>query len=334
MVRAHRRIRLTPARLSGRTGIGNHGHMTVSGEAPTVVVFGSCNMDLVARVETPPQRGETVHGREFHTVPGGKGANQAIAASLAGAHTTMIGAVGTDEFGVRIRDTLRNCAVDTRGLRGVPGHSGTAHIVVDDAGGNSIIMIPAVNGTVTSLADGDEERIAASQSLLLQLEIPLDGVVAAAETARQHGVPVVLTPAPAAELPASVLDRIDVLVPNEHEAAVLTGCHDPEQAMRCLLEQVPEVVITMGDRGSFYGNRSGDRIDMPAYPVQAVDTTAAGDTFVGVLSAAVASGVHRREALRRASAASALSVQRNGASSSMPTGREVDEFLTATVGDR
>ncbi|RCW42936.1 ribokinase [Halopolyspora algeriensis] len=299
-----------------------------------MTVFGSCNMDLVAYVATPPQRGETVHGREFRTVSGGKGANQAIAAARAGAHTAMVGAVGADEFGARIRETLQRCAVDTRGLREVPGHSGTAHIVVDDAGGNSIIVIPAANGTVTAPAEGDEERIAASQSLLLQLEIPLDGVTAAAETARRHGVPVVLTPAPAVELPASVLDRVDVLVPNEHEAAVLTGHHDPEQAMRDLLKRVPEVVITMGDRGSFYGNRAGDRIDMPAYPARAVDTTAAGDTFVGVLSVAVATGVQRREALRRASAASALSVQRNGASSSMPTAREVDEFLAAATGDR
>ncbi|MDR7303042.1 ribokinase [Haloactinomyces albus] len=306
----------------------------MDGAAPTVTVFGSCNMDLVAYVEIPPRSGETVHGREFRAVPGGKGANQAIAAARVGAHTAMIGAVGTDEFGATIGEALRECAVDIRGLREVSGHSGTAHIVVDDEGGNSIIAIPAANGTVTSLAPGDEERIAASRSLLLQLEIPLEGVVAAAESARRNDVPVVLTPAPAVELPASVLSHIDLLVPNEHEAAVLTGCHEPERAMRVLLEQVPEVVITMGDRGSFYGNRAGDRIDMPAYPVRAVDTTAAGDTFVGVLSAAVAAGAERREALRRAAAASALSVQRNGASSSMPTGREVNDFLAATAHDQ
>lgn len=294
----------------------------------TVTVFGSCNMDLVAYVGTPPLRGETVHGRDFRTVAGGKGANQAVAAARSGARTGMIGAVGSDAFGTQIRETLEERGVGTEGLRTVPGHSGTAHIVVDDDGGNSIIAIPAANASVDSLAPGDEERIARSRSLLLQLEIPLEGVAAAAAAARRSGVPVVLTPAPAVELPASILADVDLLVPNEHEAAVLTGEETPQHAMRGLLELVPEVVITMGDRGALYGNRSGDRIETPACPVRAIDTTAAGDTFVGVLSAAVATGTEMRKALRRAAGASALSVQRNGASSSMPSGQEIDEFLS------
>lgn len=293
----------------------------------TVAVFGSCNMDLVAYVGTVPERGETVLGREFHTVPGGKGANQAIAAAKAGAAVRMIGAVGEDDFGTQIREALQKSTVDVMGLRTVPGRSGTAHIVVDDEGGNSIIVVPGANGTVDGLVDGDEELIGGSQSLLLQLEIPLPGVAAAAAAGRRNGVRVVLTPAPAVPLPADILSNVDLLVPNEHEAAILAGDDDPHRALAMLLELVPEVVITLGARGSLYGNRDGARVEVPSFPVDAVDTTAAGDTFVGVLSTAMGEGVGVPEALRLASAGAAVSVQRNGASSSMPTRQEITDFL-------
>ncbi|WP_337466321.1 ribokinase [Saccharopolyspora spinosa] len=293
----------------------------------TVAVFGSCNMDLVAYVGTAPKRGETVLGREFHTVPGGKGANQAIAAAKAGAAVRMIGAVGGDDFGTQIRETLQKSTVDVRGLRTVPGRSGTAHIVVDDEGGNSIIVVPGANGTVDGLVDGDEELIAGSRSLLLQLEIPLPGVAAAAAAGRRNGVRVVLTPAPAVPLPADILPNVDLLVPNEHEAAILAGDDDPHRALAALLQLVPEVVITLGARGSLYGNRDGARVEVPSFPVDAVDTTAAGDTFLGVLSTAMGEGAGVPEALRLASAGAAVSVQRNGASSSMPTRQEITDFL-------
>lgn len=296
----------------------------------TVTVFGSCNMDLVAYVPQAPRRGETVHGREFHTVPGGKGANQAIAAARAGAATTMIAAVGDDEFGGQIGETLRESGVDTSGLRTVPGRSGTAHIVVDDEGGNSIVVVASANGTLDGPAPGDEQLIAASDSLLLQLETPFAGIARAAAVARRHGVRVVLTPAPAGDIPDDLLSAVDVLVPNEHEAAVLSGEEAPEAAVPVLLRTVEEVVITCGSRGVLYGNRSGERIEIPAHPVTAVDTTAAGDTFVGVLSAALGAGDDTREALHRASAAAALSVQRTGASSSMPSHDEIDEFLSVS----
>ena len=295
----------------------------------SVVVFGSCNMDLVAYVPVAPGRGETVTGREFRTVPGGKGANQAIAAAKAGAEARMIGAVGRDEFGDEIRRVLQDSAVDTRGLRTVPGRSGTAHIVVDDDGDNSIVVIPAANGSVDALADGDEEIIARSDSLLLQLEIPQPGVTAAAAAGKRHGVRVVLTPAPAVPLPEDLLREVDLLVPNEHEAAVLTGHDDARRALPALLELVPEVVITLGARGCVYGNREGVRHEVPAFDVQAVDTTAAGDTFVGVLSTSLGAGAEIPEALRRAAAGSALSVQRNGATSAMPDREEIDRFIAS-----
>ncbi|WP_405674741.1 ribokinase [Streptomyces sp. NBC_01511] len=295
-----------------------------------LTVLGSANMDLIAFVPKAPLRGETVTGREFRTVPGGKGANQAIAAARAGGTVAVIGAVGDDDFGKRMRRTLADASVDTTGLRTVPGPSGTAHIVVDDDGGNAIVVVPGANGTLTALATGDEERIAASDALLLQLELPMEGVLAGARAARTHGVRTVLTPAPVQPLPAELLSLTDLLVPNEHEAAALTGTADPYEAARLLLARVPEVLITLGARGSLYATRDAAPVTVPALPVTAVDTTAAGDTFVGALTVAYGLGRPMPQAMAWASAASALAVQRPGASSSMPTRTEIDAFR-ATV---
>jgi len=159
-----------------------------------IVVLGSTNMDLVAYVAKPPQRGETVTGREFRTIPGGKGANQATAAAHAGGAVSLIGAVGNDSFGARLRSTLEHAGVNTDHLRTVEAPSGTAHIVVDDDGGNAIVVVPGANGTVDHLAPGDEGLIASSYALLLQLEVPLAAVVAGARAARAHGVRTILTP--------------------------------------------------------------------------------------------------------------------------------------------
>ncbi|MFG3255775.1 ribokinase [Streptomyces sp. NPDC048172] len=280
-------------------------------------------MDLVATVPTAPALGETVTGTAFRTVPGGKGANQAVAAARAGGVTHMIGAVGDDEFGQEMRAALDESGVDTGGLRTAEGASGIAHITVDGKGANSIIVVPGANATVTGLAADDEERIARADALLLQLETPMQGVVAAARAARAHGTRTVLTPAPTQPLPPELLDTIDLLVPNEHEAAALTGERDPHAAADALLARVPEVVITLGARGCLYAARGRAPVTVPAYEVEAVDTTAAGDTFVGALCTAYAEGVAMPEALAWASAASALAVQRPGASSSMPTRAEI-----------
>jgi len=295
----------------------------------TVAVLGSANMDLVAYVATAPRLGETVTGREFRTVPGGKGANQAIAAARAGAPVRFLGAVGDDAFGPRLAATLRDAGCDTSRLRTVPGASGIAHIVVDNAGGNSIIVIPGANGTVTDLSAEDVDAIAASAALLLQLELPMPGVLAGARAAHDAGVPVILTPAPAVPLTDDLLGAVDLLVPNEHEAAALTGFDDPSRAAAALLDAVPEVVVTLGDAGSVYHTRTGPPLRIPAFPADAVDTTAAGDTFVGALAARRAEGAPMPEALRFAAAAAALSVQRPGASSSMPTRAEIDALAGA-----
>ncbi|MFF3374359.1 ribokinase [Streptomyces sp. NPDC002680] len=277
-----------------------------------IAVLGSTNMDLVAYVGKAPQRGETVTGREFRTIPGGKGANQAVAAARSGADVSMIGAVGNDPYGTQLRSTLEHSGVDTDHLRTVEGPSGTAHIVVDDEGGNAIVVIPA-------------------DALLLQLEIPLTAVIEGAQAAHRHDVRTILTPAPAQPLPPELLAVTDLLVPNQHEATALTGLTDPHQAAIALLDQVPEVVVTLGPAGSLYATRGAEPVTLtvPAPPVTAVDSTGAGDTFVGALAVALAEGRPMPDALAWAAAAGALSVQRPGASASMPYRSEIEARYTS-----
>ncbi|MEU9153010.1 ribokinase [Streptomyces sp. NPDC048417] len=294
-----------------------------------IAVLGSTNMDLVAYVEKAPQLGETVTGREFRTIPGGKGANQAIAAARAGATVSMIGAVGHDAYGTRMRETLEHSGVDTDSLRTIEGPSGTAHIVVDDEGGNAIVVIPGANGTVDHLAPGDEGVIASADTLLLQLEIPLPAVVAGAQAARRHGIRTILTPSPTRPLPSELLHNIDLLVPNEREAAVLTDRADPRDAAAALLGLVPQVVVTLGAAGCLYLTRDAAPLVIPAPRVTAVDSTGAGDTFVGALAVALAEEKPIREALSWAAAAAALAVQREGASTSMPYRPEIEAQYTA-----
>ncbi|WP_089101032.1 ribokinase [Streptomyces hyaluromycini] len=294
-----------------------------------IAVLGSMNMDLVAYAEKAPQLGETVTGRAFRTIPGGKGANQAIAAARAGATVSMIGAVGHDVYGSRMRETLEHSGVDTDSLRTIEGPSGTAHIVVDDEGGNAIVVVPGANGTVDHLAPGDEGVIASADTLLLQLEIPLAAVVAGAEAARRHGVRTILTPSPAHPLPFELLHNIDLLVPNEREAATLTDRGDPRDAAAALLDRVPQVVVTLGAAGSLYLTRDAAPLVIPAPRVTAVDSTGAGDTFVGALAVALAEEKPIREALSWAAAAAAISVQREGATESMPYRPEIEAQYTA-----
>ncbi|MEU3819895.1 ribokinase [Streptomyces sp. NPDC030392] len=298
--------------------------MTRTRTPARITVLGSTNMDLVAYVPRAPRLGETVTGREFRTVPGGKGANQAVAAARAGARVSMIGAVGSDDFGTRLRDALEESGVDTSLLRTADGPSGTAHIVVDDEGANAIVVVPGANASVTGITPHDEARIAASDALLLQLELPLDAVLAGAQAARRHGVRTVLTPAPAQPLPRELLALVDLLVPNEHEAATLAGVADPRAAAEELLRDVPEVVVTLGAAGCLYVARGADPVTVPARRVRAVDTTAAGDTFTGALAVALGEGRPVPDALAWASAAASLSVGRAGASSSMPHRAEID----------
>ncbi|MEU9459725.1 ribokinase [Streptomyces sp. NPDC048312] len=289
-----------------------------------IAVLGSTNMDLVAYVERAPGRGETVTGREFRTVPGGKGANQAVAAARAGGEVTMIGAVGDDEYGVRLRSNLEHAGIDTDLLHTVEGPSGTAHIVVDDTGANSIVVVPGANGAVTALGPGEMAAIAGADLLLLQLELPLSAVIEGARVAHAQGVRTILTPSPVQPLPSELLDCVDLLILNEHEAAELSGFTDPHASARYLLSQVPAVVITLGSKGCLYAARGGEPVVLPAPEVTAVDTTGAGDTFVGTLAVALGERRPVPRALAWASSAAALCVQRPGASTSMPYRTEID----------
>lgn len=293
-----------------------------------IVVLGSLNMDLVAYVDTPPRRGETVTGREFRTVPGGKGANQAVAAARAGATVSMIGAVGTDAYGAALRATLEHSGVLTDHVRTVEGPSGTAHIVVDDDGGNAIVVIPGANGTVDHLAPGDESLIASADALLLQLEVPMPAVVAAARAARAHGVHTILTPSPAQPLPPELLSLTDLLIPNEYEALTLADRTDPLEAAESLLDSVPAVVVTLGAAGALYAARDAPPLAVPSPEARAVDTTAAGDTFAGALATALTEERPIHEALRWATAAASLSVEREGASAGMPYRPEIEGRYT------
>ena len=292
-----------------------------------ISVFGSANMDLVAYVDVVPAPGETVTGRAFSTVPGGKGANQAIAAARAGAKVAFLGAVGDDDFGTEMRGTLAEAGVDVTNLRTVSGPSGIAQIVVDGGGGNSIIVVPGANGTVTTLTEAEIEVISRSDMLLLQLELPIEAVTAAARAARAAGTTVVLTPAPVQPLPAELLEAVDILVANEHEAVAITGQADHERALEELRGTVGWVIVTLGARGALtaFGDEAAVWIEAPR--VNAVDTTAAGDTFVGALAAARVERQPADRAVRFATAAAGLSVQRAGASSSMPTRAEIDRSL-------
>lgn len=265
-------------------------------------------------------------GRTFGTVPGGKGANQAVAAARAGGRVAFLGAVGDDGFGRRIADVLASAGVDVTGLVVSDRPTGTAHITVDGTGENSIVVVPGANATLTALTEAHRAGIDAADLLLMQLELPVDLMVEAARYAWSRDVRVILTPAPAVVLPPALLDAVDVLVANEHEAALLAGVDDLVAAAMMLARQCGDVVVTLGARGALRV-QDGVAVHVPAFAVESVDTTAAGDTFAGVLAVGLVEGLGWGGALRRASAAAALSVQRPGASSSMPDRGQINAFL-------
>jgi ribokinase len=282
-----------------------------------ITVLGSANMDLVVNADRAPRLGETVTGGTFRTVPGGKGANQALAAARAGGEVRFAGAVGDDVYGTQIRALLAAGGVDVSALDTAAAPTGTAHITVDAAGANSIVVVPGANGTVQALSEVHRAAIAGAEVLLLQLELPMAAVVEAARCAHSRGVAVVLTPAPPARLPAELLDAVDLLVPNELEAA----------ALNLSAAEHRDLLVTLGAAGARYERHGLASLTIPAFQVAAVDTTGAGDAFVGAF--AVARGEHTdlEDALRWASAAAALSVQRFGASASLPDRAEIDAFL-------
>jgi ribokinase len=298
--------------------------------APDVVVVGSVNMDLVVRAPRLPTSGETLSGTTFATLPGGKGANQAVAAARLGARTAFVGCVGDDAFGGTLQGVLQAAGIDCRALRVVPGvSSGVALIAVDDGGHNFIVIVPGANGRVEPAdVDRGEALLAAARIVVLQLEVPLPAVAPAVARARALGKQVVLNPAPARPLPPGLLAGVDLLVPNEIEAAMLSGL--PVESLdeaaaagrRLRAEGAGSVLVTLGARGVLAVTAGGER-HHPAPQVKAVDTTAAGDTFIGGLCAALVEGRPLEEAIGFAQAAAAISVTRFGAQPSIPRRDEV-----------
>ena len=284
-----------------------------------VVIVGSANVDQVFRVTAIPAPGETVLSNGFSIALGGKGQNQAVAAARAGAQTAFIGALGDDAFGSSIREGLAADGVGAEGVRTADAPTGTALIAVDDAGENTIIVEAGANALL-ELRETDATAIAAADVLVLQLEIPLAVVTAAARIARAGGTRVLLNAAPIRELPAELLENVDILVVNEHEGAFLARDGD-------VAALAPIVIVTLGAAGAVAYERGSNEVRVAAPVVSAVDATGAGDTFCGALAARLAEGATLGESLRFAVAAASLSVQKHGAVPSIPARGEIDAAL-------
>jgi len=290
---------------------------------PRLVVLGSINMDLVVHTPALPAPGETILGTGFSTSQGGKGANQAIAAARAGAQVALIGAIGADSFGDELAAGLTADGIDTRRVRRLTGASGVAVITVDDAAENTIVVAPGANGRLTGLTGADAELIGGAAMLLLQLEVPLETVLAAARTAVAASVPVLLNPSPARQLPAELVSALSIVVLNEGEEHAL-GTE--------LLARVPHVVTTLGAAGARYRGPGGVTASALPPAVRSVDTTGAGDAFTGALAVALAHGAAPAAALRWACAAGALATTRRGAGASAPDRDRIDDLVAAAPG--
>jgi ribokinase len=289
-----------------------------------VVVVGSVNVDLSAQVERIPAPGETVLATGFARSPGGKGGNQAVAAARAGgAEVALVGAVGTDDAGAWLTGRLAAAGVSTSTLVELEGPSGQALISVDAAGENAIVVVPGANAALTRLTEAQADVVRNAVVVLAQLEVPLSTATQAARLARASRAMFILNAAPSQPLSASFLADVDVLIVNEHEARDVAGTDDLDSAMARLSEQVATVVLTLGAAGSRILTRGQEPLEVPAVRVKAVDTTAAGDTYCGVLAAALARGAGLAEAALEAAAASALTVTRPGAQDSIPERAEV-----------
>lgn len=301
---------------------------------PRICVVGSVNMDLVVATPVLPVPGQTVLGGPFATHPGGKGANQAVAAARAGGQVSFVGRVGADAFGDTLRAGLEAEGIDIAHLRVAPEEpTGVALIAVDPSGQNTIIVAPGANAAVTvDDVDAAAERITGADVLLLQLEVPLEVVAHAAALAAEAGVRVVLNTAPAQPLPNDLLACCEYLILNETEAEILTGVlptdwESAEVAAARLREYgARQVIVTLGARGAVLAGPDGV-VPQPAFPVASRDAVGAGDAFVGTFSVGVGSGLAAPEALRRAAAAGALATLTSGAQPSLPTAAAVDAFL-------
>jgi ribokinase len=301
-----------------------------------LLVVGSINLDLVASARRIPLPGETVSGNTFNTFPGGKGANQAVAAGRLGAPVSMIGCIGNDAFGTQLRASLESAGVDTKAVEVVPTSSGIALITTAEDGQNAIVVVPGANG---EMSPGELEKhlalIRDAGIILAQLEIPLETIELLATIARRENIPLMLDPAPARALPASLLASVDWLTPNETETLTLlrrSSTELPNAEVESAAQQLLKlgcrnVLLKLGERGCYVALGNGERTLVPAYRVKAIDTTAAGDAFNGAFATALLRGSDPVASVKYASAVAAISVTRHGAQPSMPTQAEVETFL-------
>jgi ribokinase len=299
----------------------------VNGERSGIVMVGSANMDIVFSVERIPLPGETLLADSVAKYPGGKGLNQAVAAARAGARTVFVGALGEDDNGAELASTMTEAGIDARLVRREPTASGQAFIVVADNAENTIIVASGANAEVTALRPADREAIAGAAVLLMQLELPLGTVIEAATAARDAGTTVMLNAAPAQELPDALLDLLDCLIVNEHEACLLAGSDDLGTASAALAARVDRLIVTLGSAGSALYEHGVEVARIPARAVQAIDTTGAGDTYCGAFAAGIAEGQDLAGAAAFATAAAALSVQALGAVPSIPSRDRIEGML-------
>jgi ribokinase len=295
-----------------------------------ILVIGSLNADLVVRAPRFPGPGETIRGEDLRIIPGGKGANQAVAAARQGLSVAMAGKVGRDSFASLLLDSLQADDVDVAHVKSEDSATGTATIIVVSNGQNCIVLSPGANARITP-ADVESLNVDA-RMLILQLEIPLETAVCAAKWGKARGMSVILNPAPACELPNELLSTVDWLVPNETELSLLAGfpvterASAREAAARLVERGAPCVIVTLGESGAVVVS-GRESFDEDAYRVRAVDTTAAGDAFIGGFASAVLRGLEMREAVKYANASGAAAVTKFGAQPSLPTRREVEDLI-------
>lgn len=298
-----------------------------------ITVVGSLNMDLVTKVIVMPRVGETLIGKDYMQIPGGKGANQADAIAKLGSRVKMIGMVGADGFGSDLVESLKRDGVDVSYIKTTKDTpTGIAVIMVNDEGDNSIVVIPGANYELTPKdIDDSLKAIEEAEIVVTQLETPVETVKHTLLKAKEFGKYTILNPAPAAKLDDELIRHIDLLTPNETELEVLSGVKIEKQAdildaARILIDKgIKELIVTMGDKGALYVNESENNI-YPAFRVNPVDTTAAGDSFTGGLAVALSEGKTVKDAINFASKVGALTVTREGAQSSLPTREEVEKF--------
>lgn len=290
----------------------------------SIVVVGSANLDIAVHLATMPRPGETVFGEGLASSPGGKGLNQAVAAALAGADVAFVGAVGDDPSGRLLRGWLESAGVDVAGLTVADAPTGIALITVLADADNAIVVASGANDAVTELDAVAETLVRSARYVVAQLERPARLVRQGFELARRHGVVTVLTPAPVSRMEPDLFDLVDILIPNASEARALAGVDDDLEAARALSARVGTVIVTRGAQGVVAARDGAIVAEVPARRVHAVDTTGAGDTFAGVLVAALSAGTELPDALRSAVVAASISVTRPGAAASMPTREEIE----------